>query len=333
MDYAKKVKNSIIITSIFPSTKAVDSYSKCESFKTIVVGDKKSPAEYNNANVTFLSVERQSKFGYAVNKELPYNHYCRKNIGYVFAIQGGAEVIFDTDDDNIPYTDWSFPDFKGEFDQVNSDLGFVNIYRLFTEQNIWPRGLPLNKINSKLNENQLQKRPCTVGIWQGLVDGDPDVDAIYRLINNTPCFFKKRPPVVLAYGTISPLNSQNTFWRKELFPLLYLPSTVTFRFTDILRGYVAQPIMWLYNYSPGFTQATVRQERNPHDYMTDFKSEIPCYLQAENVIDIISGKISLSHSIYDNLAIAYEELHKNGIVEKNEIRLVNSWISDIQKHD
>ena len=67
--------------------------------------------------------------------------------------------------------------------------------------------------------------------------------------------------------------------------------------------------------------------------MTDFKSEIPCYLQAENVIDIISGKISLSHSIYDNLAIAYEELHKNGIVEKNEIRLVNSWISDIQKHD
>jgi hypothetical protein len=190
--------------------------------------------------------------------------------------------------------------------------------------------LPLNKINSKLDEKQLQKRPCTVGIWQGLVDSDPDVDAIYRLINNTPCFFKKRAPVVLNHGTISPFNSQNSAFRKELFPLLYLPSTVTFRFTDILRGYVAQPIMWLYNYSLGFTQAIVKQERNPHDYMKDFESEIPCYLRGENVIEIISKKISSSHSIYDNLVIAYEELHINGIVEKNEIVLVKSWINDLQ---
>ena len=164
MDYAIKVKKSIIITSIFPSTKAVDSYGNYESFKTIVVGDKKSPAEYKNSNVTYLSVEKQSELGYAVNKELPFNHYCRKNIGYIFAIKEGAEVIIDTDDDNIPYTDWSFPDFNGEFDQVNSDLGFINIYNFFTEQNIWPRGLPLNKINSKLDEKQLQKKSCTVGI-------------------------------------------------------------------------------------------------------------------------------------------------------------------------
>ena len=327
------MKKSIIITSIFPSTKAVDSYSKFESFKTIVVGDKNSPAEYDNTNVTFLSVEKQSELGYAVNKDLPYNHYCRKNIGYIFAIQEGAEVIIDTDDDNMPYPDWSFPDFNGEFDQVNSDLGFINIYNFFTEQNIWPRGLPLNKISLKLDEKQLQKRSCKVGIWQGLVDEDPDVDAIYRLINNTPCFFKIRAPVVLNQGTISPFNSQNTSWRKELFPLLYLPSTVTFRFTDILRGYVAQPIMWLYNYSLGFTQATVKQERNPHDYMKDFESEIPCYLRGENVIEIISKRISSSYSINDNLVIAYEELHKNGIVEKKEIVLVKSWINDLQKHD
>jgi hypothetical protein len=333
MDYAIKVKRSIIITSIFPSTKAVDSYSKYESFKTIVVGDKKSPAEYNNANVTFLSVEKQSELGYAVNNELPFNHYCRKNIGYVFAIKEGAEVIIDTDDDNIPYTDWSFPDFNGEFDQLNFNLGFINIYNFFTDQNIWPRGLPLNKISIKLDDKQLQRRSCTIGIWQGLVDEDPDVDAIYRLINNTPCYFKKRAPVVLNYGTISPFNSQNTSWRKELFPLLYLPSTVTFRFTDILRAYVAQPIMWLFDYSLGFTQAIVKQERNPHDYMKDFESEIPCYLRGENVIEIVSKKISSSYSIYDNLVIAYEELHKNGIVEKNEIVLVNSWINDLQKHD
>src|ERR1035437_2121049 len=253
MDNQVIVKSSIVITSIFPPTKAVDSYSNMGYLNTIIVGDKKSPAEYNNTNVTFLSVETQSKLGYAISKELPFNHYCRKNIGYIFAILKGADVIIDIDDDNIPYEDWSFPDFNGEYDQLNSDMGFINIYRLFSEQNIWPRGLPLNKINLKFKSEQLQKGMSRVGIWQGLADADPDVDAIYRLINNTPCFFKKRTPVVLGPGTVSPFNSQNTAFRKELFPLLYLPTTVNFRFTDILRGFVAQPIMWLYDYFLGFT--------------------------------------------------------------------------------
>ena len=39
--------------------------------------------------------------------------------------------------------------------------------------------------------------------------------------------------------TYSPFNSQNTLWRKELLPLAYLPSKVTFRYTDILRGMIA----------------------------------------------------------------------------------------------
>jgi hypothetical protein len=327
------MKNYIIITSIFPPTKAVREFAKFKNYKTIVVGDKKTPKEYHNSGTTFLSVDTQSELGYNLYKELPFNHYCRKNLGYIFAIDEGAEIIIDTDDDNIPYSHWSFPEFNGEYDHLNSESGFINIYNLFTDQNIWPRGLPLNRIKSKLITSQIQKGNSNVGIWQGLTDGDPDVDAIYRLLDDAPCFFNKRSPVILDSGTVSPFNSQNTAFRKELFPLLYLPATVTFRFTDILRSFVAQPVMWLYKYSLGFTQATVKQERNPHDYMKDFKSEVPCYLEGEKVIDIITKRISSSFSIYDNLVIAYEELHKNRIVEKNEIVLVKSWISDLQKHD
>jgi hypothetical protein len=327
------VKGSIVITSIFPSTKAVDAFSKNGHYKTIIVGDKKSPADYHNRNVTFLSVDKQLQLGYSIIKELPFNHYCRKNIGYIYAINEGTEVVVDVDDDNIPYPEWSFPSFKGEYDQMKQDRGFVNTYNFFTEQNIWPRGLPLNKIRSETDNGHIQRRICDVGIWQGLVDDDPDVDAVYRLTNNMTCYFNKRSPVVLDNGTISPFNSQNTAFRKELFPLLYLPATVTFRFTDILRSLVAQPIMWLYGFSLGFTQATVKQERNPHDYMKDFISEIPCYLHGENVIDTISNQISSSFSIYENLVIAYEELFKKGIVERNELLLVNRWVSDIKKHD
>ena len=41
---------------------------------------------------------------------------------------------------------------------------------------------------------------------------------------------------------------------------MYLPTFVTFRFTDILRSYVAQPIMWNAGYRLGFTNATVTQK-------------------------------------------------------------------------
>jgi hypothetical protein len=329
MDKEITVKKAIVITSIFQSTKAVDAFSKLESFSTIVVGDNKTPRVYNNSRVIYLPVEKQLDLGYELTAELPYNHYCRKNLGYIYAIREGADIIIDTDDDNIPYPHWSFPDFNGEYEMSGSEKGFVNIYSLFTEQNIWPRGLPLNKAKSKILATDLDLRWCNVGIWQGLANGDPDVDAIYRLIDDTPCFFNERLPVVLGSGTVSPFNSQNTAFRKELFPLLYIPATVTFRFTDILRGYVAQPIMWLNNYSLGFTGATVLQERNPHNYLKDFKSEIPCYLQGEEVLEIVSKHISSSLSISDNLRIAYEELYKHGIVEKKEMSLVSSWIKDL----
>lgn len=330
MDTKIKVNRYIIITSIFQPTAAVNAFSQLESSNIIVVGDKKSPPEYNNKKVNFLSVENQTSLGYKLSKDLPFNHYCRKNIGYLYAIKAGADIIIDTDDDNIPYPHWSFPDFDGEYDSISSGLGFINVYSLFTEQYIWPRGLPLNKIRSSGLTGFHHTVNRNVGIWQGLVDGDPDVDAIYRLLSDTPCIFNKRKPVVLGKGTISPFNTQNTAFRKELFPLLYIPATVTFRFTDILRSYVAQPIMWLYDYSLGFTGATVTQVRNPHDYMMDFKSEIPCFLQGEEVLEIVSKQISSSFSMSDNLNIAYEELYKHGIVEKKEIVLVNSWINDLQ---
>ena len=39
---------------------------------------------------------------------------------------------------------------------------------------------------------------------------------------------------MLGSGTISPFNSQNTLFTRAVFPLLYLPTYVTFRFTDKL---------------------------------------------------------------------------------------------------
>ena len=128
-----------------------------------------------------------------------------------------------------------------------------------------------------------------------------------------------------------PFNTQNTLYCKELFPLLYLPSYVTFRYTDILRGLVSQPIMQIAGYKLGFTKSTVFQKRNNHDLLKDFEQELPCYLSSGKVIQVVKRVIKKKNSVSDNLLLAYQELEKFDIVKKEELLLSRLWIKDLQK--
>lgn len=323
----RPVKKFIVITSIFNPTEAVLKFSQLKDHHLVVVGDKKTPKDWKQENCTFLDTDAQLEISSSFANAIPYNHYGRKMIGYVYAMRQGADIIIDTDDDNIPYGGWSFPSFEGKFLTSKSDIGWANIYHYFSEQPIWPRGLPLRNIHDSRSKLQWQdeKKEQQVGIWQGLADEDPDVDAIYRLTSDTPCIFQKKEPVVLETGTISPFNSQNTAIRKELFPLLFLPSFVTFRFTDILRGIIVQPILWQHGYKLGFTEATVVQKRNVHDYFKDFESEVPMYLHTEKSFEAVQKAMS-SMPVKDNLYNAYEALLRINVVEEKEIMVLGEWL-------
>ena len=326
----ESLNKTIVITSIFEPTEAVVSFSKLSDYHLIVVGDKKTPKNWHCDNVEYISVARQETLPYQLSKILPFNHYCRKMLGYLVAIEQKTDYIIDTDDDNYPKENWGFPIFESEFDIIDGPEGFVNIYQYYTKQKIWPRGLPLNLINTDFQiEKFTSRQNCNVGVWQGLADEDPDVDAIYRLTDNTPCYFDDKPPIVLNLGKVCPFNTQNTIIRKELFPLLYLPTYVTFRFTDILRGLVAQPIMWLYGYRLGFINATVIQKRNLHNSMDDFTSEIPMYKHCNEIVDLITTVISADNAVEVNLLNAYKVLLENSIVCEKEMITLKSWLADI----
>jgi hypothetical protein len=55
----------------------------------------------------FFVSERPTKINAAgwtrwrIIQNIPYKHFGRKNIGYLFAIQRGAQFLFDFDDDDI----------------------------------------------------------------------------------------------------------------------------------------------------------------------------------------------------------------------------------------
>jgi hypothetical protein len=322
----------VIITSIFSPTKAIEIFSRFPDWNVIVVGDKKTDENWSYPNVEYISVPEQEKMDSPFVKSLPWNSYTRKNIGYTRAISRGAEIIYDTDDDNIPLDNWvSEPSFEESVEMVNSPA-FVNIYSFFSESHVWPRGLPLQYILGTEPNTTKTQIPAKIGVWQYLADEDPDVDAIYRLTNNTPVYFKKREPLVLNEGVCCPFNSQNTYFRSEVFPLLYLPITVTFRFTDILRGLVAQPILWAAGYRLGFGEATVIQKRNPHNYLKDFESEIPGYLFAEKVVIVASESVSVDRSISENLVSVYEALLREQIVTAKEIEVLKLWLANFSEN-
>ena len=72
---------TIVITSIFNPTEAVVSFSEMKNYNLIVVGDKKTPANWECNNVDYISLIKQELSDFELVKYLPFNHYCRKMIG------------------------------------------------------------------------------------------------------------------------------------------------------------------------------------------------------------------------------------------------------------
>ena len=322
------MKKFIIITTIHEKSQAIESFEKLPDWHIIVVGDRNTPKIVSTENLTFLSLNDQLSLGFKIAEILPVNHYARKNIGYLYAIRQGADIIYDTDDDNFPYAHWNTLKFNcNHFFSANSQ--FVNAYKYFSDRHIWPRGFPLNEISNSVNVSTIETRTKSIGVWQGLADIDPDVDAIYRLLFNKKVVFKKKKPVALPSHVYCPFNSQNTTWNKNAFFCLYLPSSTSFRFTDILRSYIAQRLLWEHGLHLGFMKATVYQERNSHDLMKDFSDEIECYTNIQNIVQLLE-KLNCQSDPYENLVRAYERLIQHSLIESKELFYLNAWISDIQ---
>ncbi len=320
----------IVITTVNPKSEAVEKYQKMNDWRIIVVGDRKSELIESKDNLEFLGIDKQLDLGFRYARECPYDHYSRKNIGYLYAIKCGANVIYDTDDDNIPYCYKEIPDFSHNI-KIASSSRFINIYKYFTDTKIWPRGFPLDEIKAMDSiPIPCDSAPVKIGIWQELCDADPDVDAIYRLINDEVLYFHRKGSVYLEKSRYCPINSQSTLWSRAAFQFLYLPGTVEFRFSDILRGYIAQRLLWECDMYAGFAGPTVYQKRNPHDLMRDFSEELNMYLNTKSIVELLE-MMSFGKDGFGNLKRAYKALCDNQIVPAAELELLELWNQDMKE--
>jgi hypothetical protein len=327
-----------VITTIQSPTPAVRALAErlvAERAQLIIIGDKKGPSSYDIAGVSFLSLADQLESRFDLARKLPVGHYTRKNVGYLEAIQLGAACIYETDDDNAPLDHWAPRALTASVRDVESN-GWVNAYRCFSQERIWPRGLPLDAlVGSFEGEVPLGKieRSVIAPIQQGLANGSPDVDAIWRLVLDRPFDFNDGPSVLLPAGAWCPFNSQSTWWWPEAYPLLYLPSHCSFRMTDIWRSFIAQRCLWELGHGVVFHAAEVIQDRNAHDLMRDFNDEVPGYQRNRKLAQVLADTSLLSGAcvVATNLRRCYEALVAHDFFQPAELDLVAAWCDGLEQ--
>lgn len=328
------MSTSLVVTSINPPNAALRELAAgCIShgWDFVLAGDSKSPADFQLDGCRFLSLQAQCESGFSLGARCPERSYTRKNIGYLAAMQAGADVIVETDDDNHPDGAFWNPRREEVDCRVVEKDGWVNAYRYFSAGFIYPRGLPLAHAREEIPAaGCLSTHACP--IQQGLADADPDVDAVYRMLFPLPHHFGiAHDPVLLRNGSWCPFNSQNTTFFQRAFPLLYLPACCSFRMTDIWRSFVAQRVLQAMGLGVVFHGPTVWQERNDHDLHRDFTDELPGYLNNAGMrVALNALPLKADDSIQSMMETCYETLIRHNWVESAEEALLSCWFEDLR---
>lgn len=324
---------AIIITTINPPKKEIFSFAKIPGWKLVCVGDTKTPDDWYVPNVDYLSPGDQDKLFPTFSKFFPWKMYARKNLGYLYAIKNGAKLIAESDDDMFPDKNYP-PDVSLEKTvTVLSGEKFINVYKHFLKNNVknpvWVRGFPLEFIRNQ--DGVKQKKVKVIAPMQNSVqDKDSDFDAIYRFIYNDWIELKKDEEFGLGKGSYAPMNTQNTFTHPMAYPLLYLPATPGFHVEDIIRGYIAQRILWEMGATVVFTYPTAHTtNRNPHNYLDDFSLEVPLFLNVKRLVDILDS-ISLGKDPLESLLKVYKVLVGERFFPKEELPIVTAWACEIE---
>ena len=193
----------------------------------VVVADKQTPLEdyiaLTKANtpehfLKVITVEDQFNLlsnGLEIMNELPWNHFGRKNVGYLYAIAQGATVVFDFQEDIEFISSLPVYSSSSKWSMVDVKAPIVNPYSAFTSfqtvKNVpWPRGFPLTQINNKSTWSSSNLGPPVavplqnIGVVQSLIAVNYDMDAIWRMT-------KQGNPINVKQGKTN-LRSSGPLW-------------------------------------------------------------------------------------------------------------------------
>lgn len=214
-----------VCTTIFEPSEALRGVAALKDWRLVVVGDEGGATFGMNAsNTVFLDVKAQRQLAgqYAgLLNLLPWKHFGRKNVGYLWAVMHGADAVWDFDDDNVLKLGYEPAMLLSNVNHVSvsgSNCEAFNPYPHMGDPSAatagvppaWPRGFPLQLIRQPCNTSLHPGDASRVAVVQSLADTDPDVDGIFRLTRGVPFKFwdDQHRTLVIPHGTLTPWNAQ-----------------------------------------------------------------------------------------------------------------------------
>ncbi len=210
------------------------------------------------------------------SKHVPFRCIQRRNQAIWRAYVGQWAAVITVDDDNSPAQGYFAERLTDELDRksrstVSGKSGFLNLGELCIPK-FHQRGTPYG-VDTRLgtvttyDENQSP----TVVVAQAMVIGDPDCDAIERIVHH-PDVKALQNRIVVTPGTYAAFNSQATAWSHRWVPAMaVLPYCG--RYDDIFASFIFARLARTYNVALYAGDPVVIQERNEHDLTKDLAAE------------------------------------------------------------
>ena len=263
----------------------------------------------HNNTIVYLSVDKQKEFERVEGavgdfvKATQWNHFSRKNIGYLFAIFNGAQFIFDfTDDVFIKLDDKTGKtmDILPEGNELN-EMILKNVKVVIqgatafnhhpmmdaSLENSWARGFPMELIQNKSTQGVAEYRidyPLSgtlgtqreIGVLQYFIDENPDIDAQLRSKKSLPSLTESSPVLVPTHS-YSPYNAKASIHSRNAMFAMLMPSTMSGCISDIWRGYFAQCLFADAGLSLVFNPPKIARKHNESANHCDSQEEALLY--------------------------------------------------------
>lgn len=274
------MKKIIVTTTINAPTKAIRKFEAMEDWELVVIGDLKTPENYDLKRGTYVTPKMQEEIDPHLSEAIGWNCIQRRNFGLLCAHKMGADIVAVVDDDNIPLEGWGQNLLIHKETEVNfyeTELPAFDPIGATNEKHLWHRGYPLQLL-SKRDYTKKSRKKISADVQADFWNGDPDIDAICRMEHAPECTFDDHC-FPIASNALSPFNSQNTFISGKMLKHYFLFPHVG-RMDDIWASYYTEALGFKVVYS----KASVYQDRNVHDLVKDMKQE---YLGYENNLNMV----------------------------------------------
>ena len=321
------------------------------NWKILVLGNKETIDsewyKYKNSNILlYLSFKEQENLGFCSLRYISKNSFARKNIGYLFAIKYGAKEIYEIDDDivvknmnDIKIINYNNSQYSRISIGMNKDLKMINPYSYFGINDIWPRGFFLKDIQFENNiffNYELKQIKIKPLIYQGLLNGEPDIDEIFYMtrknkVDTLKIVFSENYPLLYTPGNFVPINSKNTKYLYDIFPSLPLFSSLNNRINDIYRGYILQTYAWKYKGGIIFLHSNIYKYGNMNIDKNNFINEKKLYFEMDNFLKILKDIGKKESKPKEFLIKLIKSLVSKKILKKIDLKIYFAFLKDLSK--